>query len=191
MARSVIRNGQGSRSSGSGDPDSRLKRSEEDSQLSAQADRTAVEERDEDDDERFNELLDDWSFDKLPELHDIPGFKCIWLSTTHPQDTIPRRMRLGYTPVTVEEMPSLKALANREGDYPGVISCNEMMAFKIDERRWRQIMVRFHHDMPLSEEIGIKERLEQVRDKILEKGGNVTMEQGTEDLGKTRRPKFN
>jgi hypothetical protein len=174
---------------GSGDPDARLKRSDEDSRLSASADRTATEERD-DDDDAFDVLLDDWSFDKLPELPNPPGYKCIWLSTTHPQDSIPRRMRLGYVPVTVDEVPNLKQLAVREGEYAGLIACNEMLAFKIDERRWKKIMTRFHHDMPLSEELGIKEKMEELRGKITEKGGRVMMEEGTEALGKARRPSF-
>lgn len=177
------------RGTGSGDPDARLKRSEEDSRLSGAADRTATEERDEDDD-AFDVLLDDWSFDKLPQLPDIPGYKCIWLSTSHPQDSIPRRMRLGYTPVTADEAEDLKQLTRTEGEYAGLIACNEMIAFKIDERRWRKIMTRFHHDMPLSEELGIKEKMEELRGKITEKGGRVMMEQGTQDLGKARRPSF-
>ena len=179
---------------GSGDPDARLKRSEEDSRLSAAGDRTATEERDVDD-EDLNILLDDWSFDKLPDLPHIPGFKCIWLSTTHPQDSIPRRMRLGYTPVSPDEVgtldTSLKQLTVREGEYAGMIACNEMIAFKINERMWQKIMTRFHHDMPLSEELGIKEKMEELRNKITSKGGRVAMENGTEELGKARRPVFN
>lgn len=174
---------------GTGNPDARLKRSNEDSRLDASADRTVTED-DADDAEAFDELIDDWSFDKLPTIPNLPGFKSIWLSTTHPQDTIPRRIRLGYTPVTLDDVPELKALATREGEYAGVIACNEMLAFKLPEERWRRLMTRFHHDQPLEEEVGIKERVMAMREEIALKGGKVLMESGTNELGKARVAKF-
>lgn len=170
--------------------DSRLKRSTDDPRLVASEDRTVVESRDQIDDSRFDEVDDDWSFDKMPALPQIPGYRTIWLSTTHKQDTVPRRIRLGYELLHVNECPDLRHLSSKYGDYGDVIMCEEMLAAKIDEQRYQKYMTHFHHKKPLEDEGGIKEEIERVQARALSVRGRVDLEGGMQELGKARKPKF-
>ena len=173
--------------------DARLKRSEETTRQELAEDRTAVDQREMEDQSRFEASISDWDFDQMPKLPDIPGFRCIWLSTTHPQDTLPRRMRLGYTPVTMEDAPEYEHLVSREGEYASLLSINEMVAFKLPEELWQKYMTEFHHKRPNDEEDTIRELVEQMQAQANEAKGRIELESGMQDLmdEKMRQPKFN
>ena len=175
--------------------DDRLKRSTAgDTRLNASEDRTEVDEREVQDDRRMEATVDDWSFDKLPQLPVIPGYKTIWLSSTHKQDTISRRMRLGYTPIRPEEAPDLKDYAKLSGDSDGVIQCEELQAFKLPEDKWLKYMTHFHHTKPLMDESGIKEEIERLQEQAMSYKGKIEYEGGADSgfrtMGMNRRPVF-
>ena len=43
-----------------------------------------------------------------------------------------------------------------EGEFAGVVSCNEMLLFKIEEELYQDIMMYLHHELPMSEEDMLK-----------------------------------
>lgn len=173
--------------------DARVKRSTGDEDIAPSEDRVAVESRQVQDEERFDEFsVDDWNFDRLPMLPDIPGYRNTWLSTTHSTDTVARRMRLGYEPIRPEEVPLLKHLQLKGGvENEGMIACNEMLAFKIPEKLYQRYMTHFHHVRPQEEEETIREEIDRQQNIAEASKGRIDLEGGMEDLGKASRPIFN
>ena len=55
--------------------------------------------------ERRRMFSSEWIQESLPKPPDIPGFHVCWLSTTNGYDPIHKRMRMGYEPVKVEDVP--------------------------------------------------------------------------------------
>jgi len=106
----------------------------------------------------------EFSFDALPNLPNIPGYKTIWLTTTNPRDTIQARIRLGYTPVTAADIPGFENLKMKSGEYDGMIGVNEMLAFKLPIEQWEKYMTELHHTAPLEEEEKLRAQLELMRD---------------------------
>ena len=104
------------------------------------------------------------SFDALPNLPDIPGYRTIWLTSTNPRDTIAARMRLGYVPVQPSEVPGWENLKLKSGEYEGLVGVNEMLAFKLPEDLWHQYMEEMHHTAPLEEEGKLSAQMELMRD---------------------------
>lgn len=91
---------------------------------------------------------------------EMPGFHLCWLTTTSQYDSLQRRQRIGYVPVQRSELPRFDpsngvALAN----YEGVITCNEMVLHKIEDRRYQMIMNLYHHKRPLESEEVILEKI--------------------------------
>lgn len=105
------------------------------------------------------ELYSEFTQEALPNAPEIPGWHMCWLSSTSNYDPIHKRIRLGYRPVKVEEVPGMDAFRMGTGEYAGVVACNEMLLFKIPQERYQQIMKEFHHDGPLREEEAIKAAL--------------------------------
>lgn len=104
------------------------------------------------------------SFDALPNLPEIPGYKTIWLTTTNPRDTISSRMRLGYVPVLASEVPGWENLKLKSGEHEGMVGVNEMLAFKIPTDLWHRYMEEMHHTAPLEEEGKLNAQMELMRD---------------------------
>lgn len=105
----------------------------------------------------------------LPSVPEIPGYHLCWLSTTSAHDPIHKRIRLGYTPVKIEEIRGGEELVGykmKSGELEGCIGCNEMVLFKLPLEKYQMIMSEFHHRMPLAEESAIYERLEDFKNKL-------------------------
>jgi len=98
----------------------------------------------------------------LPKAPEIPGFHVCWLSTTNTYDPIHKRTRLGYTPVTADEVPGNEHLRVKEGEHAGLICVNEMMLFKLPMDVYQGYMAEVHHYMPLDEEEKIQVQQEQL-----------------------------
>lgn len=99
----------------------------------------------------------------LPTVKPPPGWHYCWLSATSSYDTLPKRMRIGYQPVTYAELAeqgqeSLEQYKIAGGNFDGGVMCNEMILFKLPMERYQLIMSEFHHNMPLEEERTIRER---------------------------------
>ena len=134
-----------------------------------------TEERHLDREENSLSFRQQFSFDALPNLPAIPGYKTIWLTTQNPRDTIANRIRLGYEPVRPEDVPGWDNLALKSGEYEGMIGVNEMLAFKLPVDLWNRYMTEMHHTAPLEEEGKLKAQLELMRDS---RGRDMTREVG-------------
>ena len=122
------------------------------------------EERGDDREENTMSFRQSMSFDALPNLPDIPGYRTIWLTSTNPRDTIAARMRLGYVPVQPSDVPGWENLKVKAGDYEGLIGVNEMLAFKLPVDLWHKYMEEMHHTAPLEEEGKLSAQMELMRD---------------------------
>ena len=103
-------------------------------------------------DERRRLMKQEWTQDILPTPPKVPGWHFCWLSTTNSADPIYRRMQKGYQPVKQNELQGFTTNHVAEGEFEGVISCNEMLLFKIEEELYQDIMKYLHHELPMSEE---------------------------------------
>lgn len=102
--------------------------------------------------ERRSMFRDEWTSNALPTPPEIPGFHCCWLSTTNSYDPIHKRMRMGYDPVKIEEVPGFEVYKVNSGEFSGLVACNEMILFKIPTELYQEMMLYFHHEKPLEEE---------------------------------------
>jgi len=107
----------------------------------------------------LNQLLAN-EFDQvaLPAPPQIPGWHLCWLTTGSTYDSVQKRQRLGYIPVVASDVPGFETGGAASAQFEGAITCNEMVLFKITERRYQAIMQMFHHQRPLDEENSIYER---------------------------------
>ena len=105
-------------------------------------------------------LRKNWVQEVLPTPPVIPGMHCCWLSTTNSTDPIYKRIQRGYMPVKATEVPGFGGeFTVKEGDFDGCIACNEMLLFKIDNQTYQDLMMIYHHDMPLEQEESIRDRV--------------------------------
>lgn len=142
--------------------------------------------------ERVIDFRTEWLQEALPRIPAKPGWHRCWLSTTNQFDPIHKRIRLGYRPVKVDDIPELEAHRVHSGEHAGFISVNEMLLFEIPDELYQQIMRHFHHDLPLQEEEAIRVRMDQLREETKDSAGNklVSVEEGTSELGRHKRPQI-
>lgn len=140
---------------------------------------------------RDRSFRDEFTHEALPKPPNLPGFHCCWLSSTNQWDPIPRRVRMGYTPVTPDEAPDLQGLTQKSGQWEGMIGINEMLLYKIPLDIWHQMMKEFHHDGPRDEEAGIKNRTDAMSQEMQDSEGTslVRMEGDMASLGRAPRRK--
>lgn len=135
--------------------------------------------------ERQKMIRDEFRQEALPRAPEIPGYHVCWLSSTSSYDPIHKRTRMGYEPVTVQEVAGMEHLKMGTGEHAGVIACNEMLLFKIRQEIYEEIMMEFHNDAPLREEESIVAQLK--RGQKDSKGQELDEVEGFEDLA-VRRP---
>lgn len=105
-------------------------------------------------------LRQDWTQTILPQLPELPGFHMCWVSTTNSTDPVHKRIQLGYTPVSANELPGFDQYKIADGgQFDGCIACNEMLLFKIPAQVYQDLMTIYHHDIPLEQEQGIRDRV--------------------------------
>jgi hypothetical protein len=175
--------------------DSRIKREPEDIRQSrAMDDRAVTENRVLTDDDRLNAFRQSFVQAALPDLPKIPGFHVCWLTTTNPRDSIANRIRIGYTPVTSEDVPGFEYATLKTGEYAGLIGVNEMLAFKLPVSLYQKYMEEWHHDAPTREEIGVSDMSrfrEEARSRGLRNAQAPLLEDGSAELRQpVKRPKF-
>lgn len=137
-------------------------------------------------DEVLDFLRTEFTTQVLPTPAKIPGYHLCWLSTTNQYDTIASRMRMGYTPVTPEEIPSLSSQSTKTGEYTGMIGVNEMLLFKIPERLYQKIMHIMHHERPEQEEERLRVNLQAIQQDSKGRPMIAEMGDGTEELLRAR-----
>lgn len=111
--------------------------------------------------ERRRMFRSEWVQESLPKPPDIPGFHVCWLSTTNGYDPIHKRLRMGYEPVKIEEVPGFENYKVKAGEHTGFVACNEMLLYKLPEDVYQDIMAELHHYAPLDEADKIRGQAEQ------------------------------
>jgi hypothetical protein len=111
--------------------------------------------------ERRRMFRSEWIQESLPTPPAIPGFHVVWLSTTNGYDPIHKRMRMGYQPVMIEEVPGFENYKVKAGEQTGFVACNEMLLYKIPEDIYQDIMAELHHHAPQEEADKIRVQAEQ------------------------------
>lgn len=146
------------------------------------------------DDERLDEFRKSFFQSVLPNLPPIDGYHVCWLTTTNPRDSIPGRVRLGYEPVKVEDIPGWEHTSLKTGEYAGCIGVNEMIAFKLPMHLYEAYMREAHHTQPLFEEQKLTSVLETIQEEAAmaaksgSRGIKLSMEEGTAELGQDLDP---
>lgn len=127
---------------------------------------------------------DRWQHNVLPNPPQIPGYRTIWLSTTNQQDSIARRMQLGYQFVKPDDLPGFELAAMKTGEYVGCIGINEMILCKLPEELWNIYMEELHHVAPNENIDALRYSAEQFQENVLSNGGKAFIGEGTIELGK-------
>jgi hypothetical protein len=133
----------------------RESRAKQDSERGSASDELASQQ------ERRRMFRNEWVQESLPTPPDIPGFHVIWLSSTNGYDPIHKRQRMGYTPVTLDEVPGFENFRVKAGEHSGLVACNEMILHKIPRDIFQQIMEELHHYAPQDEADKIRIQAEQ------------------------------
>lgn len=141
--------------------------------------RRVTEDREITDDERLAMFRDSFFQSVLPDLPKIPGYHTCWLTTTNPRDTIPMRLRLGYTLIRMEDIPGWDGASLKTGDYAGCVAVNEMIAAKLPSRLYNRYMREVHHNEPLAQEDKLKANMDLMRQQIEARGSRIEEGDGT------------
>jgi hypothetical protein len=140
--------------------------------------------------ERRKMWSDEWTQSALPKVPEIAGWHLCWLSTTNAYDTIDKRIRLGYVPVTADELPGFDNYRVKAGEHVGQISCNEMLLFKLPMDVYQDVMTQLHFEAPRDEAEKIKVQLENLQGQRDSSGKSLVRVEG-EGLGNIDRQHTN
>ena len=163
--------------------DGRLKKDDGASRRSrALDDRNVTENRAISDDDRLMMFQQQMHNDVLPDIPEIPGYHVCWLTTTNPSDSIQRRMRLGYVPITAADAPGMDFATLKTGDYVGMVGVNEMLAFKLPVSLYQMYMKEAHHDAPLREEDKLADVADMLREQAALSGSVLIEGDGNADI---------
>ena len=72
-------------------------------------------------------------------------------------------VRLGYVPVTADEIPGFENYRVKAGEHVGHIACNEMLLFKLPMDVYQEVMTQMHYEAPLEEEERIRSQVESLQ----------------------------
>lgn len=140
--------------------------------------------------ERRKMWSDEWTQSALPKVPDIPGWHLCWLSTTNGYDTIDKRMRLGYVPVTADELPGYENYRVKSGEHAGQISCNEMLLFKLPMDIYQEVMAQMHYEAPKEETEKIRVQIDQLQGQRDSRGRSLLQLEG-DGMGSLDRQQTN
>lgn len=144
--------------------DDRIKKNTRDgreSRATEDASRAAPEQQFVSAEERRRMFRNEWIQESLPTPPVIPGFHTCWLSTTNGYDPIHKRLRMGYQPVTIDDVPGFENYRVKAGEHVGFIACNEMLLYKLPQDIYQEIMAELHHHAPQDEADKIRVQAEQ------------------------------
>lgn len=99
--------------------DERLKKSADNRENRAMADRAVTEDREISDNERVEMFRQQFFQSALPDLPKLNGWHTCWLTTTNPRDSIQTRLRLGYQPIKPEDVPGWEYATVKTGEWNG------------------------------------------------------------------------
>jgi hypothetical protein len=158
------------------------------------SDREVTQNRTLTDDERLDEFRRSFYQSVLPDIPDIPGYHVCWLTTNNPRDSIPGRIRLGYSPIKASDVPGWEYASLKTGEYAGCIGVNEMIAFKLPTHLYEAYMYEAHHAQPMMEERKLASVIDVIREEAARaaksgaRGVKITLEGGMEELAEERQP---
>ena len=143
--------------------------------------------------ERLKAWSDEWTQSALPKIpaDAIPGWHLCWLSTTNTYDSIDKRMRLGYKPVTSDELPGYESFRVKAGEHTGYISCNEMLLFKLPMDVYQAVMTQMHHTAPLEEAQKIEVQLENLQGQARDSSNRRLLQVEGEGFGRIEKQQPN
>lgn len=154
-------------------------------------DRRITENRELTDSERVDEFRKTFFQSALPDLPPIEGYHVCWLTTENPRDPIHGRVRLGYEPIKVADMPGWEHASLKTGEWAGMIGINEMVAFKLPLHLYEAYMREAHHEQPLLEEEALNEarrRAEEEASQMARAPISFELEEGQAGLGIAPEP---
>lgn len=153
----------------------------------AMIDRAVTESREFTDADRLQMLRDRLSNSSLPDLPKISGYHNIWLTTTNSKDTIQSRIRQGYEPITPADIPGWDHAFAKSGETAGLVTVNEMVAFKLPMHLYEMFMKEVHHDEPMRQEEAIKAQADRLVQQASGGGAVSRVEIGDGTAGLARR----
>lgn len=141
------------------------------------------------DPERRRAFREKWAQTYLPNLPKKDGWHRCWVSTSNNTDTPARRLALGYTFVTEQDIEGAgwapEAGRVKDGSYmDGAVRWREMVAMQCPEELYQEYMREFHYEMPREAVSDIFEPLAELNERGRRQGARVTM---TEDLDAIRQ----
>ncbi len=148
----------------------------------------AATERTISDEDRLTMMRNSFMQARLPDLPNIPGWHLCWLSTTNQGDSIQWRVRLGYVPVTLADIPGWDHAVLKSGEWAGHIGINEMLAYKLPMDLYQMYMREAHHDAPNREDEKLRAALESMHEDAERLGGRLIEGDGTRELRERRGP---
>lgn len=102
---------------------------------------------------------------QLPTPPERPGFHRMYLSTTNQYDSIHSRLRMGYMPVKLSDLPQEFAQFTMSGraatGFEGCFSVNEMILCEIEDEKYQAIRRYLEHQLPLEQEQSLKHAQDQ------------------------------
>src|SRR6185312_12430634 len=142
------------------------------------------------DPERRRAFRERWAQTHLPNLPKKDGWHRMWCSTSHPTDTVARRVALGYRVVMLDEIKDTAGWTPEQSSVKdgatidGAVRWREMIALEIPEDMYQEYMREFHHDAPLDMQRGIVGGLQQTGENIRDAGGRVELGDGFENMSR-------
>jgi len=157
----------------------------------AMADRAVTESREMTDADRIEAFRMSSFQHVLPDIPKIPGYHTCWLSTSSQTDTIMFRTRIGYVPVTREDIPGwdYDKMSLKTGEYAGLIGINEMLAYKIKQNLYEAYMMENHHDAPNRQDEKLVQDVKQIQGQAKSSKTYVESSEGNEEIEQTLQEK--
>lgn len=142
-----------------------------------------------DDFEKFMEA--EFTQTALPNPPALRGQHLAWLTTQSQYDSIQKRQRLGYVAVRQSEMPGFDASNGQTlAGFDGHVTCNEMVLFKIAEKRYQTIMGFYHHRKPLEEEEGVVGKFNDQGERLNDRDDGVDAMEREAAIQRRKMPSF-
>jgi hypothetical protein len=170
--------------------DERLKKTADNRESRAMADRAVTENREISEDERVEMFRQQFFQSALPDLPKLPGWHTCWLTTANPRDSIQMRLRLGYEPIKLEDVPGWEYATLKTGDWAGFIGVNEMLAFKLPISLYEKFMQEAHHSAPQREEDKLAETAAYLEQQAGASKSRLYKGDGMAELGQNRAAQF-
>lgn len=144
--------------------------------------REVTEDRDTNEDDRFELFIESQHQTVLPNLPTHPGFHLCWLTTNNPRDSIPWRLSIGYQLLTRSECPGWTQFYDPIKGYEDAVTVNEMVAAKIPLRLYNRYMRAVGHDLPMAEEEKLRASADLMAERARRRNIRVQEGDGTADI---------